>query len=349
MLVGVRVALMTAAMVACVLVAAPAAAAGAEGPTSVCVVTDKRVSELSGLVATAGGYVAINDSNWDPKAIKIFFLDSSCKVMRTVGYPTSARDPEDLAIAPDGTLWVADIGDNFNAEKRRQTIALWRLAPNGKTPVIYRLTYPDGPHDAEALLIEHDGTPIIVTKELSGPAGVYVPAEPLRAKTAEGVPLRRVGEIRLPSTLTPNPFDSIGRRTVTGAAQTSDGSRVSLRTYADAFEWDVTDGVLTSIATGKPRVTALPNEPQGEAIAYTVDGDGYLTVSDQPAGATVIGRYGVPTRPSPSRTGDGPAPTAAAVEAAHRSGLVGMGIAAIGLVIVGLAIFGLRSLLLRRG
>ncbi|MBB5869876.1 hypothetical protein F4553_003255 [Allocatelliglobosispora scoriae] len=328
-----------------VLAGAPAGAAeGDEVPVAVCTVKDSRVSELSGLVATATGYVAINDSNWDPSDIKIFFLDRACKVTRTVGYPTSARDPEDLAMAADGTLWIADVGDNFNAATRRTTIALWRLAPGGRTPVIYRFTYPDGPHDAEALLLERDGSPIIVTKELGGPASLYAPAEKPRAKTAQGVPLHKIGEVRLPSTLTPNPFDSIGRRTVTGAAQTADGSRVALRTYADAFEWDVTTDVLTAITTGKPRITALPNEAQGESIAYPVDGDGFLTVSDQPAGGTVIARYGVPPRPSPSRTGDGPAASGevVAVRAANRSGLAGMGIAAAGLLIIGLAVALLR-------
>ena len=32
--------------------------------------------------------------------------------------------------------------------------------------MLHRLTYPDGkPHDAEALLIDADGTPIIITKD----------------------------------------------------------------------------------------------------------------------------------------------------------------------------------------
>ncbi len=57
---------------------------------------------------------------------------------------------------------------------------------------------------------------------------------------------------------------------ITGAAVSPDRSRVVLRTYAEAYEWDVTDGdVVKAITSGVPRVTPLPDEPQGEAIAYT--------------------------------------------------------------------------------
>ena len=65
-------------------------------------------------------------------------------------------------------MWVADIGDNITSETHRTTIALWRIPPDGGAPVINRLTYPDGPHDAEALLFSGDGRPVVVTKEVAG-------------------------------------------------------------------------------------------------------------------------------------------------------------------------------------
>ena len=81
-------------------------------------------------------------------------------------------DPEDLAVAADGTVWLADTGDN---RRTRATVALIALRPTAPTG-IYRLTYPDGPHDAEALLLAPDGTPYVVTKEILGASGVYRPA-----------------------------------------------------------------------------------------------------------------------------------------------------------------------------
>src|SRR5262249_49051528 len=83
-------------------------------------------------IATSDGYVSIDDSRDDPSQILIFYLDHRCRVTRTLGYPTPARDPEDLAQGPDGTLWVADTGDNFNNPNRRTTVALWHVPAGGR-------------------------------------------------------------------------------------------------------------------------------------------------------------------------------------------------------------------------
>jgi hypothetical protein len=81
-----------------------------------------------------------------------------------------------------------------------------------------------------------------------------------------------------------------------------------LRTYADAFEYDVAGGDLVGALTGgTPRVVALPNEPQGESIAYDRDGASLLTVSevaDLPAGTRAeVLRYPIAGRPAPSSPG----------------------------------------------
>lgn len=292
---------LTAALAALALVLAPT-----PGPTStavpgevLCTVDDPRAVELSGLVATADGYVSVVDSQWDRDQVVVVYLDSACRVTRTQAYPTSPRDPEDLALAPDGALWVADIGDNMTASNRRETVALWRIPPGGGDPVIHRLTYPDGPHDAEALLFAADGTPVIVTKELAQAAYLYQATRPLEPNTAQGVPLVRVGEFRPTPTGEPGDLGRIGELLVTGAAVSPDRTRVALRTYTAAYEWDAPDGdIVEAITTREPRITPLPGEPQGEAIAYTVDGQSFLTVSDE-AGPTTLRRYR-PTAPEPT-------------------------------------------------
>jgi len=48
--------------------------------------------------------------------------------------------------------------------------------------------------------------------------------------------------------------------------------------------------VVKAITTLRPRLTALPDEPQGEALAYTTDGTALLTVSDE-LGPTTLRRH----------------------------------------------------------
>jgi len=265
---------------------------------AVCTVDDPRAIDLSGLVATADGYVSIVDSQFDTDQVVIVYLDQACRVVRTLRYPTPPRDPEDLAVAPDGALWVADIGDNVTAPERRRTIALWRIPPDGGPPVIHRLTYPDGPHDAEALLFAADGSPVIITKELGQTSYVYQATRPLEPNTPEGVPLRLVGEFHPVITSGPSDLMQLMETMVTGAATSPDRSRVALRTYTAIYEWDVPDGdVVKAITTTTPRMLLVDNEPQGEAVAYTVDGQSLLTISDVAGPASIL-RYPRPTAPA---------------------------------------------------
>jgi hypothetical protein len=270
-----------------VALAGPAAApvqAAAPGKKK-CTVEDDRLKELSGLVATSTGYIVINDSSEQDSRKRVFYLDTKCKIAKEpVRYSGSGPfDTEDLALSPDRkTLWIADTGDNITSKQRRERVAVWTMPVSGsKQPVLHRLAYPQKePHDAEALLIGDDGKPLIITKELSGKSEIFTPAAALKSGDTDPVPMQKVGEVTLPKTSTDNRLGATGRLLVTGAARSPDGTKVVLRTYADAFEFDVAGGdIVGALTASKPRVTPL-TDPFGEAIAYTPDGKSFVTVSD---------------------------------------------------------------------
>ncbi|MFI7600616.1 hypothetical protein [Actinoplanes sp. NPDC049681] len=267
---------------------APAATSGkAAAGKKVCKVTDPLLNELSGIVATDNGYVVINDGS-DAQRQKIFYLDENCDITKRVSFSGNGpRDTEDMVLSPDGkTLWIADTGDN-GVRKRppehRETVSVWTMPVDGsKEPKIHRLAYPSGDyHDAEALLLDAEGKPIIVTKEVTGPAMLYTPAAPLKTNNTEGVPLKKVGQLELPRTDTQGTaFARLAQGVVTGAAIAPGGDKIVIRTYLDAFEWDVTNGNVLAALKNKPRGTGLPDEPFGEAITYSPDGKTFATVSD---------------------------------------------------------------------
>ncbi|MFB6394649.1 hypothetical protein AAFH96_16270 [Polymorphospora sp. 2-325] len=278
----------------------------------VCTVTDNRTRELSGIIATESGYIVVNDGTDIQSRKRVFFLDDKCKVVKDVSFPSSPRDPEDLALSPDGnTVWIADIGDNATNDERRPHVALWSMPVDGSTrPVIHRVAYPERePRDAEALLIAADGTPVIVSKT-TGKAEIFVPEGPLQANNEEPVSMRKAGELTLPRTQTENPLLAAGRLTVTGAARSADGRKVVLRTYADAFEWDVPDGdIVKALTTGTPRVTPLA-DAFGEGISFSADGSKYVTVSDVGTlgdDSDVIIMSYTPTKVEATPAGDDPA------------------------------------------
>ena len=233
-----------------------------------CTPDSQKINEISGLVATADRLCRRSTTARRPAASpgssrSTPAARSSARRSTTSRRP---RDPEDLALDKNGTLWIADIGDNTEAAggtaAPRPTIAVWNLPQGAKAPVINRLAYPDGKkRDAEAMLLNGDGTPIIITKDPVGE--VWIPEGPLQPNTTKGVKLKQIGtftpagdEDRQPARL-PRLEGDHRRRLL------PDGTRVVIRTYSDAYEFDVQGGdVIKAITTGKPRITPLPNEAQ---------------------------------------------------------------------------------------
>jgi hypothetical protein len=231
--------------------------------TTQCEISDPRLPEVSGLVVVADQMVAINDGG---EQVTAYLMDSTCQVTDVHTAPVDPYDPEDLGVGADGTVWIADTGDN-NAS--RPTVALIALRPDGSTS-IYRLTYPDGPHDAEALLLAPDGTPYLVTKEILGASGVYRPV----SATVDGgtVPMSKVAVVNLTFTGTSGgPVGQAGQLLVTGGAVAADGSALALRTYTDAYVWPLTGSDVAGALAATPVRIPLPDSPQGEAISFAAD------------------------------------------------------------------------------
>lgn len=233
-------------------------------PTTRCVIDDPRLDELSGLVVDARGLWAAADGG---RRVQVHRLDpASCAVVETRSTDTDPKDVENLAAGPAGELWVGDIGDN---ERRRESIAVIVLPGRGPAR-LHRLSYPDGPHDAEALLVDATGRPVIVTKD-AGAAGIYRTES--RPDGPGPTPLVRVGRLTLPaSDSVGGPLGGLGSRVVTGAAAGPDGRVVALRSYTDAWLYPVPDGDVAAALAGPPVRVPLPGEPQGEAVAFEADG-----------------------------------------------------------------------------
>ena len=266
-----------------VLFPAPAwsAPSGDYGSAAVqCTITDPAIDELSGLVGLASGeMLLVEDSTPEPHpgstSILMYRLDAGCAVLGgVVEFDQDPRDIEDLAFQ-DNTLWFADIGDNG---VDRANVALISVAydpgdPAAQTlaPVVYRLGYPDGPHDAEALLLAPDGTPYVVIKDPLGRSGVYRPARQLDA-SAE-VAMEKVADLEFSMTGTPGgPIGRTGQLLVTGGAVAADGRHLALRTYTDAYVWSLTGSDVPGALQAEPlAVVALPDAPQGEAISFAAD------------------------------------------------------------------------------
>lgn len=259
-------------------------------------VTSDDARELSGLVLSRlrGPVLWTHNDSGDAARLLAFAPDGSARAdLRVTG--AEHDDWEDIALAPaasgGGVLYVGDIGDNVALRSEIVVYAIPepRLASGavarGATSPARRLAlrYPDGPQDAEALLVDgQTRTLAIVTKAYDGKAGVYA----TRAGASRGtVTLRRAGTLSL------GPGAAI-----TAASVSSDGSTVALRSYERAYVFARRGAEsLARTLRRRPCVAGaeLAGEGQGEALALARDGRAFYTVPE--------GRHPVIRRYAPAR------------------------------------------------
>lgn len=259
--------------------------ASADTAKRACTVSDPRVDEASGIAVSSTDSHLLYVQNDSGDSARFFGVDARTGRTRAVYRVTgaSAVDWEDIAVGPDAhgtsSVWLADIGDNGAV---RPEVVVYRVdepeastytGPDASAPVIdtqpaqkYRLRYPGGATDAEAIAVDQIRHHIyLTTKSISGHSIVYqLPDQPDPNRVQELIP---VGSVQLSFTGTPGgPFAPVGQLTVTGAAMSADGSLFVLRTYTDAYLWRVTDGNVRAALRSPPLRMALPAQPQGEGI-----------------------------------------------------------------------------------
>ena len=141
--------------------------------------------------------------------------------------------------------------------------------------VAFTLSYADGPRDAETLVVDPlTGDLFVVSKQWDGaPAGLYrVPVDVATAATAPAEPLTLERVADLPTT---------ANTLVTGGDVSDDGTMVALRTYPAVWLWDRDPERSLAETLEAPPTCRIPVvEPQGEAVAFTSDGRGFVTISE---------------------------------------------------------------------
>ncbi|HEX6443817.1 MAG TPA: hypothetical protein VF053_01925 [Streptosporangiales bacterium] len=231
----------------------PPAAHAAPGAKTAFTFTDSRIDSSAGLAVLPDepGYVfTINDH----APTRIFGIDPSTGHSAATMRLRDARVVDWEAIAPgqDRTLWVGDIGGS-GSPRRAVTVYRFQLPAQLSTgyysSTMYRLTYPDGPHDAQALLVDpSDGTAYVATYG-SGGGNLYE----ARNLSAGGAQLRKVGSVPA---------------NVTDGAYRPDGKQFVLRTPDKAYVYSAPGKQIGTIA--------LPHQRQGKGIAYTANGNALL-------------------------------------------------------------------------
>jgi len=249
---------------------------------------DKELNEISGIAASAihkDIYYIHNDSG---DTSRFFAILPTGKIQATIYYkgdPTQTLgvvDCEDIAAGPGPVanksyVYVGDIGDN---DAVRPYISIYRIqeqsswAAGGKInadAVPLHLKYPDGPRDAETLMIDPIQKLIYIVSKRKDTVNVYT--TPLAYKPNDTVTLTFRCKLF---------FQGIKPlKWITAGDISKDGSQILLKNYMNVYYWKRAANEPVWQAMQKPfKNMNYQPEKQGEAIGFTPDGKGYYTTSE---------------------------------------------------------------------
>jgi hypothetical protein len=246
------------------------------------------VVEASGLVhsfANPGVLWTHNDSGSGPE---LFAIGEDGANLGTYTLDTTPRDWEDIATGFNlelnaQALYVGDVGDNavarseikiYIVEEPTVDLSEEEVVEDLPSFGLMTLNYPDGPHNCESIFIDPiTGALVLITKNGTGATAIYQKPAP----HIDGWS----GDLEFIASLdfSQSPFS--GSRSTTAADIHPEGNLIAIRTYSDVwlFRRDPTEN-LGAAFSRPPCNGNAPNENQGEAIAFSTDGSGYIVLSE---------------------------------------------------------------------
>lgn len=250
------------------------------------IIQSDRLNEASGLVVSRSNPGVIwshNDSGHPNRLFAVGCWGEDLGTYSITG--AGSRDYEDIAIGVgpvDGVeyLYVADIGDN---DAKYNYVVVYRFPEpdisgldslaNAAIPEsgLERLefTYPDGPKDAETLLLDPWTKDLYIISKREYRSTIYRAKYPQSATSR--TMLEKVAQL---------PFNW-----AVGGDISSDGRQIAIKDRNRVYYWTRTPGqsVVDALRT-PPQLLPYVLEPQGESFGWEHNGNGYFTLSERESG-----------------------------------------------------------------
>jgi hypothetical protein len=244
------------------------------------------MNEISGIATASNKKLFAYLHNDSGDTSRIFAIDNNGKWVTTLYFKgisgkKGVTDCEDIASGKDAYgkgsyIYLGDIGDNG---AKRNFITVYRIPEPARirTPsMLLRaqpvfLQYPDGPRDAETLMIDDIDHLLYIISKRQDTVSIYT--SPLLWEANDTIKLQKRGTCYFTG-VKPGKW-------ISGGDISRDGKKVILKSYQKVFYWHRENNEPVWLTLQKTPVE-LPykQEPQGEAICFDNKGNGYYTVSE---------------------------------------------------------------------
>ena len=247
------------------------------------------VTEGSGLVASRQNPgVVWTHNDGDTWQGSIFAISTNGSYLGRFYLPTLPfGDYEDIAIGPGPNpefqyIYFGAIGDNFSSRPEIHVYRFPEPAAYGyfaasvpfDQPLLgvqdITLTYPDGPFDAEALMIDPLTGDLFIANKMSDRSRIYRAS---RAQLDSGAPV----QLSFVREISANSVQKVSAGDIS-----PDGRLIIMRKGSKAWRWSrgVGQSVGDALAAAGVEIPVVSTEPNGEAIGFHPTGLGYYTHSE---------------------------------------------------------------------
>jgi hypothetical protein len=244
-------------------------------------VSQPALTEASGIADSKAnpGYLWVEQDSGNPPDLDLLQHDGTW--LKSIHLANvNNRDWEDIVLSAGPKsgvqyLYIAETGDNLLVHP---DYAIYRLEePTAATDTVKQIEkiaffYPDGSHNAEAILVDPDTKDIYIITKVERRSKVYKLTYPY-------------------STTVINKAEEVGILTynlAVSAAISPSGKEIVVKTYDAIYSYQRNSGETIMQTLGKEPVT-LPYtaEPQGEAIVFANNDSGYYTISEKALASSV--------------------------------------------------------------
>ena len=241
------------------------------------ILNNDKIDEASGLVRSIEHPGTLWTHNDSGDNARIFLINDQAEYLLTCTLNNATnRDWEDIAIAKDpatgiSRIYIGDIGDNrakydyveIYILDEPQNIQSGNISIDKFDKIV--LKYPDGPRDAESLMVHPLTGDIYIISKRENNVGVYLTKYPYNF--SDTIIMEKI--LTLPFTQ------------VVAGDISADGKEILLKTYQKIYYFKIiSNESITDALSRNAQVLPYIVEPQGEAICWSADAKSYYTLSE---------------------------------------------------------------------